>query len=117
MPPSAKPTKKGKGKSHSAQAGIVFPVGRTKKHMKIKEGGSRVSHTAPVYMAAVLEYFVAEILEASSNAAREEKKNRITPHHILAAIRGDEELNEFFRDVIITAAGYIPDTSVRFLSA
>lgn len=44
--------------------------------------------------ASVLFYHVAEILELAGNAARDNKKGRVTPRHILLAIANDEELNQ-----------------------
>ena len=100
--------KSASGKSRSAKAGLQFPVGRIARHMKKGRYAARTGSGAPVYMAAVLEYLVAEILELAGNAAKDHKKQRITPRHIQLAVRNDEELSKFLGNVTIAAGGVLP---------
>merc|ERR1712224_436122 len=99
----------------SAKAGLTFPVSRIGRLLK-KEGYSkRVGAGAPVYLAAVLEYIVAETLELAGNTARDVKKQRITPRHIQLAIRNDEELSKYLGDVVIAAGGVLPNIHQQLL--
>jgi histone H2A len=68
---------------------------------------TRLGAGAPVYLAAVLEYLAAEILELAGNAARDNKKARIIPRHIQLAVRNDEELSKLLSGVTI-AGGAAP---------
>ena len=101
--------KKGKSTSRSAKAGLQFPVGRVARYLKKGGYSKRVGGGAPVYMAAVLEYLCAEVLELAGNAARDNKKSRIIPRHITLAVRNDEELNKFLSGVTVAAGGVLPN--------
>ncbi|KDQ09092.1 hypothetical protein BOTBODRAFT_37330 [Botryobasidium botryosum FD-172 SS1] len=97
-----------KGTSRSAKAGLQFPVGRIHRLLKKGNYAQRVGAGAPVYLAAVLEYLAAEILELAGNAARDNKKARIVPRHLQLAIKNDEELNKLLGTVIISQGGVVP---------
>uniref|UniRef100_A0A672UP03 Histone H2A n=1 Tax=Strigops habroptila TaxID=2489341 RepID=A0A672UP03_STRHB len=78
-------------KSKSAKAGLQFPVGRIYRLLKRGNYADRIGTGTAIYLAAVLEYLSAEILELAGNAARENKKTRILPRHIQLAVRNDDE--------------------------
>ena len=101
--------KKGKGNSRSSRAGLQFPVGRVHRHLRQGRYAARVGAGAPVYLAAVMEYLAAEILELAGNASRDNKKHRIVPRHIQLAVRNDEELNKLLGGVTIASGGVIPN--------
>eukprot|EP00274_Cyanoptyche_gloeocystis_P004883 CAMPEP_0196663634 /NCGR_PEP_ID=MMETSP1086-20130531/53605_1 /TAXON_ID=77921 /ORGANISM="Cyanoptyche gloeocystis , Strain SAG4.97" /LENGTH=145 /DNA_ID=CAMNT_0041999529 /DNA_START=77 /DNA_END=514 /DNA_ORIENTATION=+ len=101
--------KAGKSTSRSAKAGLQFPVGRIASLLKKGRYASRIGAGAPVYLAAVLEYMCAEILELAGNAARDNKKTRVIPRHIQLAIRNDEELNKLLSNVTIASGGVLPN--------
>ena len=104
-----------KPKTRSSRAGLQFPVGRMHRLLKKGHYAERVGAGAPVYLAAVLEYLSAEILELAGNAARDNKKTRIIPRHLQLAIRNDEELNKLLSGVTIAQGGVLPNIQTILL--
>uniref|UniRef100_UPI00398F44CB histone H2AX-like n=1 Tax=Pristiophorus japonicus TaxID=55135 RepID=UPI00398F44CB len=104
-----------KAKTRSSRAGLQFPVGRfqcplCKGHSTELDGAG-----APVYLAAVLEYLTAEILELAGNAAHVNKKTRIIPRHWQLAICSNEELNKLLGGVTIAQGGVLPNIQAVLL--
>ena len=102
-------------KTRSSRAGLQFPVGRLHRLLKKGHYADRIGAAAPVYLAAVLEYLSAEILELAGNAARDNKKTRIIPRHLQLAIRNDEELNKLLAGVTIAQGGVLPNIQAILL--
>ncbi|XP_054044175.1 histone H2A-beta, sperm-like [Rissa tridactyla] len=96
-------------KTKSARAGLQFPVGRVHRLLRMGNYADRISPGAAIYLAAVLEYLSAEMLELAGNAAQENKKTRILPRHIQLAVRNDDELNKLFSCVTIAQGGVLPN--------
>lgn len=105
----AKKQKQRTGRSRSARAGLQFPVGRIARYIRKGRYCDRLGSGAPVYLAAVMEYLTAEVLELAGNAAKDNKKKTIIPRHIMLAIRNDDELNTLLKGVTIASGGVLPN--------
>lgn len=116
MPAVGKGTKsKAKSRSRSSRAGTQFPVGRLHRLLRKGSYADRIGAGAPVYLAAVLEYLAAEIIELAGNACRDNKKTRIIPRHLQLAIRNDEELNRLLAGVTIAQGGVLPNIQAQLV--
>ncbi|GAA6027423.1 hypothetical protein JCM8097_007853 [Rhodosporidiobolus ruineniae] len=104
-----------KSQSRSAKAGLQFPVGRIHRLLRRGHYAQRIGAGTPVYLAAVLEYLAAEILELAGNAARDNKKSRITPRHLQLAIRNDDELDNLLKNITISQGGVLPNIHANLL--
>lgn len=93
--------------SRASMAGLLFPVTRIENMMMELSTVARKTDTAAVYLAAVLEYLTAELVELSGNTARDNKKTRISPRHIMSSIRTDSELNKYYGNTVLSG-GVLP---------
>lgn len=97
---------KDKKESKQARAGLVLPVSRVKTYLKEKCGISgKIQTEVPIYVTAVVEYLISEVLELSSLASVSEKKKTISPKHIRIALEGDEDLHALFHAAMLSKAG------------
>eukprot|EP00915_Cephaloidophora_sp_WS-2016_P001228 GHVH01001709.1.p1 GENE.GHVH01001709.1~~GHVH01001709.1.p1 ORF type:complete len:112 (+),score=5.07 GHVH01001709.1:235-570(+) len=94
--------------SKSKKAGLQFPVSRFGRFLKSGRYAKRIGGKAPVFIAAVMEYLTAEVLELSGNMAKQSKKTRIIPRHIALAVRTDDELGCLLKSVTIATGGVVP---------
>lgn len=106
--------KKSAGKSkgsRSSKAGLIFPVGRIGSMLRGGRYAKRVGASSAVYLAAVLEYLTAELLELSAKvvAQQKNKSKRITPRAVTVAVRHDDDLGTLLKDVTVSRGGVIPN--------
>ena len=81
---------------------MIRPVDSVGGFMKYKAGGYRQGAGGPVYMAAVVEYLAAEILQFAGNVARDNKRKTISSRHIFLAVSFDDELAKLFDGIQIS---------------
>ena len=98
----------GRKNTLSKKSGLQFPVARIHSALKKGRYGEHINKMASVYLTAVIEYLVAEVLELAGQQAKEYGKTRITPRHIQLAVRSDSELNDLLKDVTIVSGGVYP---------
>ena len=91
------------------KAGLLWGVGRTASFIRKGRYAERVSGDAPVFMAGVLEYMSAELLELAGNVATESKKKTIMPRHIQLAIQNDEEFSRLMANTLLSEGGVSPN--------
>ncbi|CAG8461212.1 11551_t:CDS:1 [Ambispora gerdemannii] len=97
-------TRKDWVKNLQEKTGLVLPIGRINHHLakgphqpsSDKKLKLRIPTATPIYVTAVLEYLVSEILELSGEFAQSEKIPRILPRHLILVMQNDEELKNLF---------------------
>jgi histone H2A len=95
-------------KSKAIRAGLTFPPSRFQKQLKRGAYAPRIGFGAGLYMAAIVEYLCAEVLELAGNAAKDNNRLRVSPRHVMLAVRNDDELNRLLDRVHIANSGVIP---------
>ncbi len=107
--------KGGKSVRASIKAGTLFPVGRLNRLVKQGRYSHRMSSTTGAFLAGVLEYLTAEIIELAGNICEQHKKKTIAPKHINLGVRSDEELSKLMCEVTVAAGGMLPNVPEFFL--
>jgi histone H2A len=106
-----------KRKSNSEKAGLQFSVSRCKKFLK--KYNKKIGSLAPVYLAAVLEYITAELLELSGNVSRDNRRSTMKIRDLYLAIENDHELNDMMHrlNMGITGGGNVVHVKEEVMKA
>ncbi|XP_053434969.1 histone H2A-Bbd type 1 [Nycticebus coucang] len=84
--------------SRSSRAELQFPVSRVERLLRESHYAHRLSATTPVFLAGVLEYLTANILELAGKEADISHRVRITPEHVGRAMDQNQQLNCLLED-------------------
>jgi len=103
-------------RSKSQRAGLTFNVARIARKIRKERVAPRTTVAAAVYLAATVEYLVAELVELSTIKAKEGKRRRIRPRDVMLACRADSELNEYTRNVVFAWSGNRPNIHPALIS-
>merc|ERR1712133_325277 len=103
---TSKLSRSGAANMSKKNTGLVFNYNMRRKLLS-KGRVKKVKSEAAVYMAAVLEYIVAELVEIAGNPCQAMKTKTIKPRHMRLAIDEDGEFKEFFESahVVLPGAG------------
>ncbi|XP_037661468.1 histone H2A-Bbd type 1-like [Choloepus didactylus] len=84
--------------SRSSRAELQFPVSRVDHILRESHYAQRLSSSTPVFLAGILEYLTANILELAGNEACNNQRRRITPEHVEKAVDNNPQLSCVFGD-------------------
>uniref|UniRef100_A0A8D2G9X2 Histone H2A n=1 Tax=Theropithecus gelada TaxID=9565 RepID=A0A8D2G9X2_THEGE len=79
-------------RSRFRRAELQFPVSHVECWLREGQYARRLSSTTPVFLAGVLQYLTANILEQAGKEAENSHRVRITPEHVKRALQKDEQL-------------------------
>ncbi|XP_010947837.2 histone H2A-Bbd type 1-like [Camelus ferus] len=83
--------------SRSNRAELQFPVSRLDRLLRLSPYAQRLSSSTPIFLAGILEYLAAHILDLAGVEARSSHDVRITPEHVQRALDNHEYLSRLFQ--------------------
>ncbi|ELV10278.1 histone H2A-Bbd type 1 [Tupaia chinensis] len=94
--------------TRSRRAELQFPVSRVDRFLREGQYAKRLSSSTPVFLAGVLEYLTANILDLAGKEAHNNHRKRITPEHVEKAVDNNIQLSCLFEDVANSRVDKMP---------
>jgi len=116
---TSKASRSGAANMSKKNTGLVFNCYSVRRNLLRSGRVKKVKSEAAVYMAAVLEFIVAELMEIAGNCAGQLKTKTIKPRHMRLAVDEDFEFMELFESahVVLPGAGVSPRIHAVLASA
>uniref|UniRef100_A0A8C3WX11 Histone H2A n=1 Tax=Catagonus wagneri TaxID=51154 RepID=A0A8C3WX11_9CETA len=83
--------------SRSSRAELQFLVSRVDRVLRESDYARRLSSYTPVFLAGVLEYLTANILDLAGREASSSHRVHIAPEHVQRALCHNENLSRLFQ--------------------
>ncbi|XP_058391320.1 histone H2A-Bbd type 2/3-like [Diceros bicornis minor] len=83
-------------RSRTARAELSFSVSHVERLLRESHYTRRLSPSTPVFLAAVVQYLTAKVLELASDEAHNSGRRRITPELVDMAVHNNALLSGFF---------------------
>ncbi|XP_032976104.1 histone H2A-Bbd type 2/3-like [Rhinolophus ferrumequinum] len=99
---SSRRQRQNRARTSTSRAELSFSVSHVERLLREGHYAQRLGSTAPVYLAAVIEYLTAKILELAGNEAQNNGQRRITPEFIDMALHNNALLSSFFQNTTVS---------------
>ena len=78
---------------------LIFRVSKFARLLKEGRYAKRVGVKGAIFIAAVIEYVVAEVIDIAVLYAQEHKAKRLTPKILYEAMKSEYELSHLFKNI------------------
>ncbi|XP_045644908.1 LOW QUALITY PROTEIN: histone H2A-Bbd type 2/3-like [Ursus americanus] len=89
-------------RSRTARAELSFSVSHVERLLREGRYAQRLGSSAPVFLAAIIQYLTAKVLELAGNEAQNSGGTRITPALVDMAVHNHALLSGFFGTTTIS---------------
>uniref|UniRef100_A0A2K6GIM0 Histone H2A n=1 Tax=Propithecus coquereli TaxID=379532 RepID=A0A2K6GIM0_PROCO len=91
-------------RSRIARAELAFSVSHMERLLREGHYAQRLSSSALVFLAAIVQYLTAKVLELARNEAQNSGRRCITPEQVDIAVHNNALLSSFFDTTISQVA-------------
>ncbi|ELK06657.1 histone H2A-Bbd type 2/3 [Pteropus alecto] len=95
-------SRRSRTRSRTARAELAFSVSHIERLLREGHYSQRLSSSAPVYLAAIIQYLTAKVLELAGEEAQKTGRRCITPELVDMAIHNNALLSGFFGTTTIS---------------
>lgn len=100
--------KRSKAVARGTRAGLSLSVARVRSRMREGLYAKKYGGNTDLYVAAVVEYILDEVIAGAALITRSSKRKALTPQAIQLCVRRDADLSALFKGRNIAGGGVVP---------